>query len=700
MSEPSTFQLVAAGAYVLPALIWAIVAQDGWRALRAHGAPNQLSTLLPIISTCIGGFYALGMLLTLVPDDLHNHPTPPLLVLYFASDIMLISSVAMFHHMAQLFPLRAPSPRRLWLIANYAPAVALISLSAHLSWLPGATQQERVGTFQMLLFAYILSALALSLWQISRYARRGLWRPGGLGEARYADVVMLSAGLLGLAVLFVAGIKAPLTWGTPHWVSLANVGIGILLALPFAARIFGEVVRRLIATAATIAGVAVIVLALRWAEGAIDQPALRPAFAIATLLLPVLVLVRVQAPLHAAIDHLLFRRGRWRRERLSAALLALAPQRGIEECCRRALAEIAAVMQLRGAALLLERDRQVIAHGRLDLEPLRRVWPSGRAADALPAQTFAAGTFRNLPGPLQEALVEADIVGVVPIVSPRQRWGYCFVTTGALNASFSDDDVRAVQSFADQFALVLDAAELLDRAVAVERSLAHAETLAAIGEMAARIAHEIRNPITAARSLAQQLARESAAPFAAEHALILAELERVEQQVRALLRFSRRDEFRFAPTDLGGLVRATVDALRPRLAQADIAVAVDARDGIVLTADGEKIRQVLINLIENAADALAAQPAARSIAIAVQAENGSGALRVEDNGGGIPPDALARVFEPFFSLKPSGTGLGLAIAKRIVDAHRGELSVAAGARGGTVVTMRLPAPPAELRSHA
>src|SRR2546425_8185340 len=99
-----------------------------------------------------------------------------------------------------------------------------------------------------------------------------------------------------------------------------------------------------------------------------------------------------------------------------------------------------------------------------------------------------------------------------------------------LGGFFHEDDVEGFQAFVAQLALLLDGADLLARTIAVERSLAHAEKLAAIGELAARIAHEIRNPVTAARSLAQQLAREPASPFAAEHRLILGELERVERQ--------------------------------------------------------------------------------------------------------------------------------------------------------------------------
>src|SRR5262249_3057912 len=163
--------------------------------------------------------------------------------------------------------------------------------------------------------------------------------------------------------------------------------------------------------------------------------------------------------------------------------------------------------------------------------------------------------------------------------------------------------------FAAQLALVLNSADLLARAIAVERSLAHAEKLAAVGETAARIAHEIRNPVTAARSLAQQLARDPAAPANVEHAgLILAELAGVERQVATLLRFSRRDEFRFEAVDLGDLATTTVERFRGRCEAAGVALDIDARAGVIARADREKLRQVLLNLVDNALDALDGAP--------------------------------------------------------------------------------------------
>jgi signal transduction histidine kinase len=289
------------------------------------------------------------------------------------------------------------------------------------------------------------------------------------------------------------------------------------------------------------------------------------------------------------------------------------------------------------------------------------------------------------------ALADGDVLSAIRIVSPRRAWGYAFVTTDLRGASFGDEDDAAVGAVADQLALVLDAADLLARAVAVERSLAHAEKLAAIGELAARVAHEIRNPVTAARSLAQQLARDPTSPLNAEHAdLIVEELERVEHQVRDLLRYARREDLRLEPVDLGVLVQGVAGDLAERTQQAGVEVRLDTAVGIVAAADREKLRQVLINLIENAVDALGAHAGPRRLTLAVAGENGTACLRVADNGPGVPAAVLPRLFEPFFSLKPNGTGLGLAIVKRTIDAHGGTIAADSREGAGTRFEVVLP----------
>jgi signal transduction histidine kinase len=160
--------------------------------------------------------------------------------------------------------------------------------------------------------------------------------------------------------------------------------------------------------------------------------------------------------------------------------------------------------------------------------------------------------------------------------------------------------------------------------------------------------------------------------------------------VAGLLRFARREECRLAPVDLGDLVRATVGRFGARLDGARVGLAMEAPAGIVVRADAEKIRQALINLIENALDALSEQPGPRRLAVGVSGAGGRAHVRVTDNGPGVPANALARLFEPFFSLKEGGTGLGLAIVRRTVEAHGGRIATESPDGGGATFDIALP----------
>jgi signal transduction histidine kinase len=307
---------------------------------------------------------------------------------------------------------------------------------------------------------------------------------------------------------------------------------------------------------------------------------------------------------------------------------------------------------------------------------------------------YGSSEQRDLPQVLRDAILDADVgLGVASIDGPRRRWGHLFLRTGYLGGLLREDDADVFASLLGQVALLFDAADLLARTVEVERSLAHAEKLATIGELAARFAHDIRNPVTAARSLAQQLARDPAAPENAEHAtIILGELERVERQVRDLLRFSRREEYGVAPVDLGRLARSTLARLAPRLEAAGVEAACAAPDDVVVRGDREKLGQALVNLIENAIDAVAGRPD-RRVCLVVERENGTAQVRLSDNGPGAPPEVRARLFEPFYSGKPNGTGLGLAIVERTVAGHGGRIDVAEPPGGGLIFTIELPLAP-------
>ena len=695
MNSPDTFYLVAAALYLMPALIWFSMAYGHWSYLRHRRPSSQLFRILPIVTAVVGLYFLLDLIWALVPPELHRRPAAALVLLSRCTDVTLLASLALFRHFLRFVPAREEPPSRPWLATNYgfAALVAVVVTWPRFGEAPAAEQMS-LG-MRVVFFLYMFAMSVLCTWQVWRTARGSGWGPGGVVEVRRPDVIIAACGPLAAGALLLVLLATGRPWQPSLSTVLLEVVIGVTIAMPILVRMLGEVVHRFLVAVMMLTAIGAV-LSLHTVILSTAGSEFHALIGLTTVFVLLLVLVPGHWWLRATLARVIFRRSRLRVAELQAFVQQLSPEAGVIECCRRAVGQIARVMQLRGAAILL-RDGEAAVEGSFVLEPLRQVWLRGAASAALPTHGFGTAEIRELPLPLREALIEAKVgLGVFPIISPHARWGHLFISTSRLKATFTEEDAQALEAFAVQLALVLDGAELLQRTITVERTLAHAEKLAAISELTARIAHDIRNPVTAARSLAQQLARAPGAEANREPAaLILAELERVERQVAALLRFARRDEFHFEAVDLAELTRATVEQLRPRLESAGVAVVLDVDAGVVVRADREKLRQVLLNLIENAMDALDATPSPRHISVAVGGVNGSGTLSVRDSGSGVPADALPRLFEPFFSLKPHGTGLGLAIAKRTVEAHGGHIEATISAQLGLTLRIDLPLAPAE-----
>ncbi len=213
-------------------------------------------------------------------------------------------------------------------------------------------------------------------------------------------------------------------------------------------------------------------------------------------------------------------------------------------------------------------------------------------------------------------------------------------------------------------------------------------------QLSASIAHEIRNPITAAKSLVQQMEEEPTAKENVEYARIaLEELQRVERSVSHLLRFARDEEMRKAPVRLADVVDSALETFRDRVARSGIALErrLDCEGRIL--GDAEKLRRILINLVGNAIDALG-QSGTPGGGVRVElGENLAGTevwLRVADDGPGIEPEALARLFSPFYTSKADGTGLGLPICKKLVEAHDGSIEVSSEPGRGAEFVLTFP----------
>ncbi|MEM6332729.1 MAG: ATP-binding protein [Planctomycetota bacterium] len=242
----------------------------------------------------------------------------------------------------------------------------------------------------------------------------------------------------------------------------------------------------------------------------------------------------------------------------------------------------------------------------------------------------------------------------------------------------------------------------LQRELASTNAQLHrAKRLSALGEMAAGIAHEVRNPLAAIQLYATMVADDLSAADSPSLDASAAHCRHIVDAVRGLdgivndvLAFSREIEPRLAAVDLHDLAAQAIERHRPELDRVAVSVELTqdlASAGAVADADAHLLGQALLNLIRNAADAMADRPV-RRLAIGVRVLDDVAQITVADTGPGIAEDAVDRIFNPFFTTRDTGTGLGLAIVHRILDAHAGGIAVHNDpATGGAVFTLTFPA---------
>ena len=230
-----------------------------------------------------------------------------------------------------------------------------------------------------------------------------------------------------------------------------------------------------------------------------------------------------------------------------------------------------------------------------------------------------------------------------------------------------------------------------------QAQLVQSEKLASIGEMAAAVAHGLRNPLASLRAAAQLVRRHPDAPSAQEHLdAIIAEVDRLDRRISHLLSFSRPAPFRPMPEQLPRLIEGLLPAFAEPLRERGVALDLDIPAALPeVRVDPMQLEQAVVELVSNALDAMPAGGRVRLSARMVEdaAPPGEVALEVSDTGGGIPEHLLATVCEPFFTTRQEGTGLGLAIAKRYVEQNGGRLEIESTPGRGTTVRVRLPIHP-------
>ncbi len=223
-----------------------------------------------------------------------------------------------------------------------------------------------------------------------------------------------------------------------------------------------------------------------------------------------------------------------------------------------------------------------------------------------------------------------------------------------------------------------------------QEEMLRAEQLAAVGQLAASVAHEVRNPLTAIKMLVGAALRPRHAQPLTESDLrvIYEEVGRLEHTVQTLLDFARPPLLERQPTDLREVVRQALDLVRIRAGQQHVELEMRLPEQPAIAAvDRNQLRGVLVNLLINALDVL---PQGGRVEVELKPADDGLRLSVADSGPGIAPAVALRLFTPFASTKPTGTGLGLNISRRVLEQHGGSLSARNRPEGGAEFTLVLP----------
>ncbi len=299
----------------------------------------------------------------------------------------------------------------------------------------------------------------------------------------------------------------------------------------------------------------------------------------------------------------------------------------------------------------------------------------------------------------------------VPLVVGGEARGAIYVDNKYRQREITDEDIQILTMFASEACLAMENASLyesledaIDKVRAAQDRLVQSEKLAALGEMAAKIAHEIKNPLTVIGGFAARMARKDKSgerdpqTFARYAAIIRKEVQRLERTIQQTLYFSREVMPAFRLVDVNEDIREVLGMFRDELDDARITAVVDLSPHVpVISVDPDQLRQILWNLFSNAIQAMEGGGTMTAASRPAREDEGEGVvILVGDTGGGIPHEAVHNIFNPFFTTKSRGTGLGLPIVHAIVQKHGGTIQLDNREGEGVTFSVFLPRIPKEV----
>jgi signal transduction histidine kinase len=297
---------------------------------------------------------------------------------------------------------------------------------------------------------------------------------------------------------------------------------------------------------------------------------------------------------------------------------------------------------------------------------------------------------------------EFSAIVAVPIFWNGKVIGVLDVIDDHPGRVFTPNDINVLELIAPQIAIAIHNAQLVQELTTrietqhqIEQKLLHSARLAAIGQVASYVAHEINNPLTSIIGFVELALHDLPAdlPQRSDLELVLKEAERTKNVVCTMLDFARRNEVRRQSTNLNALLQDVLALIKYQASEKKVQFKMNLADLPNVTVDPEQIKQVLINLIMNAIDAM---PQGGTINLSTLQRTGVSkeevVIRVQDNGEGITAENMTQIFDPFFTTRQAqkGTGLGLSVSHELVTAHGGHIDVESEPGRGSVFSLCLP----------
>jgi len=309
------------------------------------------------------------------------------------------------------------------------------------------------------------------------------------------------------------------------------------------------------------------------------------------------------------------------------------------------------------------------------------------------------GVMSYLTATEREMLERLDARVCVPMIALNRLTGMMLLSSTQKEWGMSEEDLNLLLMLLTQASIAFESAYLSQFQRDRMRRLYRAERLATVGQLAASVAHEIRNPMTAIRSTVQYLLRgfdDDNQKKELAHGVI-AEVDRIDRIVDGLLSLTRRTEFTPSRVSLVQLIGQSLLLIRTQAQEQAIKILWEGPpQEVYVMADAAQLKQLTLNLVMNAMQAmpkggrLQIDLNVSSQALGLSGEKEWAVISITDTGCGIPPEILDRVFDPFFTTKPGGTGLGLSTCYAIARQHNGDLEISSQENEGATVKVRLP----------